>query len=114
MTRITPPLSEYKLEDCGAYERFQVNDVQVWHRYLNGGNVIWIAVFENLDDFGEHVIARFGNYHHWYSIKEGLWYTNQAYMRKGLKPSVEEWYQDYLKSTSTATDPSSEIYRNVI
>jgi hypothetical protein len=97
MTRYYPVLSECTLEDCGAYERFQVNHVQVWHRYPNGGNIIWIAVFENLDDFDEHVMASFGNYHHWYSIKDGLWYTNQAYMRKGLKPSVEEWYQDYLQ-----------------
>jgi hypothetical protein len=101
MSRIIPPLSEYTLEDCGAYERFQVNKKQVYHRYLNGGNIIWIAVFENLDDFDKHVMARFGNYHYWYSIKDRLWYTNQAYMRKGLKPSVEEWYQDYLKSRAS-------------
>lgn len=98
MSRYYPVLSECTLEDCGAYERFQVNRVQVWHRYFNGGNIIWIAVFENLNEFDEHVLATFGNYHHWYSVKEGLWYTKQSYMRKGLKPSVEEWYQDYLKS----------------
>lgn len=97
MTRITPPISEYTLEDCGTYERFQVNKAQIWHRYYNDGNIIWVPAFENLDDFDKHVLSAFGNYHHWYSIKDGLWYTNQAYMRKGLKPSVEEWYQDYLQ-----------------
>lgn len=48
MSRYYPVLSECTLEDYGAYERFQVNKIAIWHRYLNGGNIIWIAVFKNL------------------------------------------------------------------
>lgn len=98
MTRYYPVLSECTLEDCDSYERFQVNKVQVWHRYNKEGEAIWIPVFENLDNFEKHMVKEMGAYHHWYNKPMGVWYTNRFAMRKGLKPSIENWYQDYLKS----------------
>jgi hypothetical protein len=112
MTRITPPISEYTLEDCGAYERFQVNKAQIWHRYYNDGNIIWVPAFENLDDFDKHVLSAFGNSHYWYSVKEGIWYTKSHSMLKGLQPVVETWYQGYLKSRAITANPTSHTVRH--
>jgi hypothetical protein len=98
MTRYYPVLSECTLEDCGAYERFQVNHVQIWHRYAIEGEVVWIPVFENLEGIEKQLVERAGITHHWYNKHTKLWYTNRFAIREGLRPTIETWYQDYLKS----------------
>jgi hypothetical protein len=103
MSRYYPVLSECILEDFGAYKRFQVNKCQIWHRYNKDDQPIWIPAFENLDDFEKHMVESMGVYHHWYNKPMGCWYTNRFPMREGLRPSIEVWYQDYLKSRATAT-----------
>jgi hypothetical protein len=45
MTRYYPVLSECTLEDCGAYERFQLTNGTVWHRYAMNGEIVWILIF---------------------------------------------------------------------
>jgi hypothetical protein len=104
MSRYYPVLSECTLEDCGAYERFQVNHVQVWHRYLHSGNIIWIAVFKDLD--GVDMEAS-NEIHYWYSKCLKSWYLNQRSIGD-MRPSIEVWYQDYLKSRAVTTCPASE------
>ena len=121
MTRFTPVPSECTLEDCGSYERFQVNKVQVYHRYNKESEVIWVPAFENLEGFEKHIVQGMGAYHHWYSSHTKLWYTNSFPMQEGYRPDVENWYQNYLKSTSTTlhepTKPNRyarNIYSHVI
>jgi poly-gamma-glutamate capsule biosynthesis protein CapA/YwtB (metallophosphatase superfamily) len=108
MTRITPPLSEYKLEDCGAYERFQVNEKQVYHRYNKDGDITWIPAFQSLNEVEQLLFDRYKRCTHTYKAENGLWHMGEAAMGKGMRPSVEEWYQNYLKSRVAASRPASE------
>jgi hypothetical protein len=105
MSRYYPVLSECTLEDCGAYERFQVNKVQVYHRYAMSGDVTWMHAFENLEGVEKLLVEMAGGYHHWYSSHTKLWYINQHPMGQGSRPTIETWYQDYLKSRAATIDP---------